>query len=98
MAPRSGPFSYAPALDAGATFWLQVARKLCYGRQIESQKLGGPTMCRTCDSRMIGRRSFLAGLAVGGLVLASGQSFAAGGPTTSMTADPALAALKSGND
>jgi carbonic anhydrase len=57
-------------------------------------------MCESCANRMIGRRGFLAmagvglGLAAGGF----GPAFAAaGGPKTSMTADEALASLKSGN-
>ena len=54
-------------------------------------------MCVVCDVNL-GRRGFL-GLAGAGLaasLLPSGV-FAAGGPTTSLTADQALAKLKEGN-
>jgi len=61
-------------------------------------------MCKSCESRMIGRRGFLAmagvglGLAAGDFGFGIGPAFAAaGGPKTSMTADEALASLKSGN-
>ena len=54
-------------------------------------------MCIVCDQKM-GRRAFLrlgAGIAAAAAV--SGSAFAAGGPTTSLTADQALAKLKAGN-
>jgi len=54
-------------------------------------------MCIACDQKM-GRRAFLrlgAGIAAAAAV--SGSAFAAGGPTTSLTADQALAKLKAGN-
>ena len=62
----------------------------------------GDNMCGTCERHLIGRRRFLAlaglGLAAGGFAFATGPSLAAGGPTTTVTADQALASLKSGND
>jgi carbonic anhydrase len=51
---------------------------------------------------MMGRRQFLTlagfGLAAGGALFWAGEAAAAGGPTTSVTADQALANLKSGNE
>jgi carbonic anhydrase len=60
-------------------------------------------MCDICSQRAIGRRQFLAlagsGLAAGGLLFRVGEAAAAAsGPTTSVTADEALANLKSGNE
>lgn len=59
-------------------------------------------MCDICTRRTMGRRKFLAlagfGLAAGGVLFGVGQAAAAGGSTTSVTADQALAYLKSGND
>ena len=58
-------------------------------------------MCDICGRQPVGRRKFLAvagSLAAGAVVTATGQAWAAGGPTTSVTADQALANLKSGND
>src|SRR4051812_12657942 len=55
-------------------------------------------MCEICDQNM-GRRRFL-GLAAAGLaagLFAPSIAFAAGGPTTTVTADEALAKLKAGN-
>ncbi len=57
-------------------------------------------MCDICSRRPMGRREFLA-LAGFGLAAAGGvfdQAAAASGSTTSVTADQALANLKSGND
>ena len=60
-------------------------------------------MCIICSRRAMDRRKFLAlagfSLAAGGVLLgASRTADAASGPTTSVTADQALANLKSGND
>ena len=59
-------------------------------------------MCDICNQRMMGRRKFLAlagfGFVAGGTLFEINQAAAAGGPTTSVTADQALANLKSGND
>jgi carbonic anhydrase len=61
-------------------------------------------MCDICQQqRSMGRRNFLKlvglSLAAGNTLLGSVQAFAAaGGPITSVTADQALANLKSGND
>ena len=60
-------------------------------------------MCDICNQRAMGRRSFLtlAGVALvaGGALFGVDEAVAAGGgPTTSVTADQALANLKSGND
>jgi carbonic anhydrase len=59
-------------------------------------------MCDICQQRTIGRRNFLTmmgfGLAAGSVLLAPRFADAAGGPTTSVTADQALANLKSGNE
>ena len=56
-------------------------------------------MCKICEMN-IGRRSFLAlasaGIAAGAISPIS--AFAAGGPTTDLTADQALAKLKEGNN
>jgi len=58
-------------------------------------------MCHVCDEEQQSRRGFLkiatAGI-LGGLVLSSLPAFAAGGPTTHVTADEALARLKAGNE
>jgi carbonic anhydrase len=58
-------------------------------------------MCEICSRRTMGRRKFLAlagfGLAAGGALLTIDRAAAAYGPTTSVTADQALANLKSGN-
>src|SRR4051794_12437636 len=57
-------------------------------------------MCNICRQQGIGRRDFLAlgfGLAASNVLLGAGQTAAAAGPTTSVTADEALANLKSGN-
>jgi carbonic anhydrase len=61
-------------------------------------------MCDICKSRTMGRRKFLTlaavGLAAGTTLFRVGQAAAAaaGGPTSSVTADQALARLKSGNE
>ena len=59
-------------------------------------------MCEICSQRTMGRRRFLAlagfGLAAGGALFGIDQAVAAHGPTTAVTADQALANLKSGND
>lgn len=60
-------------------------------------------MCILCSRRAMGRRKFLAlaglSVAAGGVLLGAGRpADAASGPTTSVTADQALANLKSGND
>lgn len=59
-------------------------------------------MCGIYNQQPIGRREFLAlagfGLATSSALLRIGQAAAASGPTTSVTADQALANLKSGND
>src|SRR5258705_7414558 len=59
-------------------------------------------MCDICARRTMGRRQFLAlagfGLAAGGALFRAGEAAAAGGPTTTGTADQALANLKSGNE
>ena len=58
-------------------------------------------MCEICNERTMGRRKFLAmagfGLAAGGALFQIDPAAAAYGPTTSVTADQALANLKSGN-
>ncbi|BBK35457.1 carbonic anhydrase [Allostella sp. ATCC 35155] len=57
-------------------------------------------MCRICDREgLVGRRALL-GLGLAGLAaatLGTGSARAAGGPTTSLTADQALEKLKAGN-
>lgn len=58
-------------------------------------------MCRVCDEKNEGRRGFLKFAAAGmatGLGLSVPQAFAASGPTTSLTADEALAKLKAGSE
>ena len=61
-------------------------------------------MCDICRQRTIGRRTFLAmagataGLAMSGALLRASQAAPAGGATTSVTAEQALANLKSGNE
>jgi carbonic anhydrase len=59
-------------------------------------------MCDICEQRTMGRRKFLAlaglGLAAAPVLFGAGQAFAAAGATTSVTADQALANLKSGNE
>ena len=58
-------------------------------------------MCDSCRRPTIDRRKFLAlaglGLAATGVPLGAGRAIAASGSTTSVTADQALANLKSGN-
>jgi carbonic anhydrase len=58
-------------------------------------------MCNICEKQAMGRRQFLAlagfGLAAGSSLFGWDKAFAAG-PTTTVTADQALANLKSGND
>jgi carbonic anhydrase len=58
-------------------------------------------MCIDCDVSALNRRRFFslaaAGIAAGGAFLAR-PSFAAGRPTTSVTADEAIARLKAGNE
>ena len=56
-------------------------------------------MCEVCNNAM-GRRRFLGlmGAGIAGAVAAPSLAFAAGGPTTHVTADEALSKLKSGND
>lgn len=55
-------------------------------------------MCNSCEA-MLDRRSFLVAAGVAAVVTADavGPAAAAGGPTTSLTADEALAKLKAGN-
>lgn len=59
-------------------------------------------MCDICNRQTIDRRKFFAfaagGLAAAGTLLGAAGVLAAGGQTTSVTADQALASLKSGND
>ena len=59
-------------------------------------------MCQICDDHMPARRGFLtalgSGLAVGAMGLMGTSAIAAGGATTSVTADQALDKLKSGNE
>jgi carbonic anhydrase len=59
-------------------------------------------MCRTCESKLAGRRDFLkfgaAGLAAVALAGAMRPARAAEGAPTTLTPDEALAALKSGNE
>ena len=58
-------------------------------------------MCYVCDELRSSRRGFLSVAATGalaGLALSAGPVFAAGGTTTTMTADEALAKLKAGNE
>jgi carbonic anhydrase len=59
-------------------------------------------MCDICSRQTLGRRKFLAlagiGLATGSVLFRSDEAAAAVGPTTSVTADQALANLKSGNE
>jgi len=57
-------------------------------------------MCGICERQAMGRRAFLAGLglAAGSALFGIVEASAAGGPTTSVTADQALAKLKSGNE
>lgn len=58
-------------------------------------------MCQACADTIASRRSFLRLAAAGiasGLALAAPRAFAAGGPTTKLTADEALARLKAGNE
>jgi carbonic anhydrase len=59
-------------------------------------------MCRFCESRLLGRRDFLAlagiGLAASAFSSGTERAFgAASGPKTSLTADEALGKLKAGN-
>jgi carbonic anhydrase len=54
-------------------------------------------MCNSCDTRMIGRRRFLALTGFSLLAGSMSDAWAAGGPQTSLSADQALAALKAGN-
>lgn len=58
-------------------------------------------MCKVCDEKNGARRGFLKFAAAGmatGIGLSVPQVFAASGPTTSLTADEALAKLKAGNE
>jgi carbonic anhydrase len=59
-------------------------------------------MCSNCERPGIGRRDFLrfgaAGVVALGLGITPRHARAAGGPTTALTPDEALAALKSGNE
>jgi carbonic anhydrase len=56
-------------------------------------------MCEICD-RTMGRRRFLGlmGAGIAGAMAAPSLGFAAGGPTTHVTADEAITKLKSGNE
>ncbi len=56
-------------------------------------------MCKTCDAADINRRALLLAVGAGlaGSVLSSAPVFAAGGPTTTVKPDEALAKLKEGN-
>ncbi len=58
-------------------------------------------MCPICDPHHSSRRSFMSLVAAGvstGLMLSAPRARAAGGATTTVTADEALAKLKAGND
>lgn len=55
-------------------------------------------MCQACDARLASRRQFLSAAAAGLAFGIAPQAFAAGGPTTKLSADEALAKLKAGND
>lgn len=58
-------------------------------------------MCQLCEDTTASRRGFLRMAAAGiasGLVVAVPRALAAGGPTTALTADEALARLKAGNE
>lgn len=58
-------------------------------------------MCSICDERRASRRGFLSVAASGalaGLALSAVPAFAAGGATTTLSADEALAKLKAGNE
>jgi carbonic anhydrase len=58
-------------------------------------------MCGICDERRSSRRGFLSFTASGalaGLALSAVPAFAAGGATTTLSADEALAKLKAGNE
>ena len=58
-------------------------------------------MCSVCDERQPSRRNFLSVAASGAFAsfaLSAIPAFAAGGPTTSVSADEALAKLKAGNE
>ncbi len=54
-------------------------------------------MCQACDARLASRRQFLTVAAAGVAIGVAPSAFAAGGPTTPLTADEALARLKAGN-
>ena len=54
-------------------------------------------MCQACDARLTSRRQFLTAAAAGAAVTIAPSAFAAGGPTTQLSADEALARLKAGN-
>lgn len=57
-------------------------------------------MCQVCDVRRATRRGFLSFAAAGvatGLAMSQAPAWAAGGPTTTLAADQALARLKEGN-
>lgn len=59
-------------------------------------------MCDICHRQAIARRKFLAlsgfGVSMTAALIATGATWAAGGPTTSVTANQALAKLMSGNE
>lgn len=58
-------------------------------------------MCSICDERLSSRRGFLSVAAYGaltGFALSTSSAFAAGGAATALSADEALAKLKSGNE
>lgn len=59
-------------------------------------------MCEVCNRKTIARRKFFSfvglGAAVGATLIVPGETWAAGGSTTSMTADQALEKLRSGNE
>lgn len=54
-------------------------------------------MCHACDAPLASRRQFLSAAAAGLAISVAPQAFAAGGPTTKLSADEALAKLKAGN-
>lgn len=56
-------------------------------------------MCQVCDTRRLAsRRQFLSAAAAGLALSFAPKTFAAGGPTTHLSADEALAKLKEGNE
>lgn len=54
-------------------------------------------MCHACDAQLASRRQFLSAAAAGLAFSVAPQAFAAGGPSTKLSPDEALAKLKAGN-